>query len=249
MTTTRIYHILALWLLGVISPSYALTNFGTSPGDAMLTPPPPPKPAIFGIHFDDTPQQITTMLAEAGLLLEKQESKDSHGIIKLLIFTGIPGGLTVRDGTTHLLFFKNKLTRLDLLFTPSYRNFLVVRNQLFSSLGTRFKVNTEHASMDGYLRAKLAHLQTNEFDDEAEEAVKQSLLNGTTFFFYSIQDRRGELNINYSFAAAHKPKTHAQLLLHYSLKARMEEMNAWAAEQNTRLHAKKGVSHPILPNH
>jgi len=224
---------LLLGSIGLSNNLEALSNFNTDDTneDISLTSAPHPKPTIFGIKFDNTPKQTIQLLTEEGLELLSQEAHGPYNLISVLTFKGIPKELILEEGTTRLLFFKNKLTRIDLAFNPNYRNFLIVREQLFQSMENQFRIISKHETMDRFLRSKLALLKKDEFNHNAEEAVKQSMLEGKTFFFYAIQDLNNELNISYSFSAAHQSTLQPQLLLHYSLKTRMEEMQAFHTER------------------
>jgi len=215
---------------GITLTATAVYGLRLKDGDVTLAPPSPPKPTILGIPFEATPATASELLTEQGLTLLSQEAKDNKGCLQVLTFDGIPQGLQINEGRSRLVFFKNKLTRMDFLFTPSYQNFLIVRDCLFRSLGQRFTIDKQQQLMDNYLRAHLANINDNEFDNHAEDLIRQSMLLGKTCFFYSLKDQYDELNVTYSFTSSSDSEGEKtpSLMLHYSLKNNVEAYNSYS---------------------
>ena len=84
-------------------------------------------------------------------------------------------------------------------FNPSYENFLMVREQLLSSLGTRFQVENEQVAMDNLLKAHLSSLGRNVFNATSDEAVSKALQRGNTYWYYKIKDTTDTLSVILSY--------------------------------------------------
>lgn len=183
---------------------------------------------ILGIEVGSSSAQVSSKLAKMGMKAKSQKLLSRSKRLRLFEFEGIPEGLAIREGTTRLLFFEDKLVRIDFFFAPTYKNYLLVKNQLFSSMGGRFDLEKQNESMDGMLRAHLAALGRNEYDAESEMAVQKALARGTTFFFYNIQDKQDQLNVTFSFLAKKNDggQKRPELLLHYSEKAEMQRLRS-----------------------
>ena len=175
---------------------------------------------FFGLAFNSSSSIIATTAKDMGLSLVK-EKKAAGGVeITLQTYDGVPAGLWVEEGSSDFLFFSDSLVRMDLFCDPTYKNFLLLRKQLMHSLGERFVVEEKQESMDALLKAHLAALKENEYTSRTENAIITAIKRGSTFFFYSLEDTQGEMNVTLSFSAVKESelKLRPQLHLHYSSK-------------------------------
>ncbi len=213
-----IIRVLFVLAMGLFTP---LCGFDQINGDLSLKPEPPPKPEVFGIGFGDDIRTVTERLGQLGLPLKNQRVVGTDGNARILTFSGIPRDIPVADGTTELLFFRNELIRMDFLIPPTYNNFLLVRNQLFYSMGKRFRLEHRKEVMEDMLRTSLADLQP----EKRENSVRKSLVKGSTFYFYKLGDQRRELDVTYSFYSppSSTGTPQPELRLHYSLAGALDE--------------------------
>jgi hypothetical protein len=212
-------------------------------GDITLGPEPVRKSVIMGVSFGDNTNTVIEELTRGGLTLDSRKSDEGKGLVQRVVFRGTPQQLAVANGRSELIFFQDQLIRMDFLFPPEFHNFLIVRRQLLSSVGGRFSLGRKRETMDDQLRSYLARLKEPAMTDEAKLAVNTSLVEGSTFFFYRLNDSNGEVNITYSY---HAPKLFneeivPELRLHYSLKSGLEQVRAYRKE------TKSGNQVSVLP--
>jgi len=178
-----------------------------------------PLPRIFGISFGEDLFTVSQEMTKLGLSVANQKMLDKEGQTLVLMFSGTPRNIPVKDGLSKLLFFEGKLIRMDFVLPPTYENFLVVRNQLFYSMGDRFQLDFKQEVMEDLLRSTLANMSGDDRNRKSNELVNQSMVKGSTFFYYKLRDNNQELNVTYSFHASKnkngQPKP--ELRLHYSL--------------------------------
>ena len=178
-----------------------------------------PLPQIFGISFGQDLSTVSQQMDKLGLSVLDQKVLDREGQTLVLKFSGIPRGIPVSKGISKLLFFEGKLIRMDFVIPPSYENFLVVRNQLFYSMGDRFQLDFKQEVIEDLLRSRLANMSQDEETKKSNDLVNQSMIKGSTFFYYKLRDNNQELNVTYSFHATKNRKGASipELRLHYSL--------------------------------
>jgi len=193
--------------------------------DMTLLPPPPEKPTIMGVPFGINPKGASGLISAMGLKFREQINGED-GYVKVMTFEGIPPGLKVENGVSRFVFFKDQLIKMDYFFEPSYTNFLLVRQRLFGTMKERFSVKDKKEEMDKFLRAHLASLEIAGLDDQSEETIQNSIVDGKTFFFYNIDDSQKQLNATFSLTASREQEAAPQLLLHYSLKSGIEEFQS-----------------------
>ena len=210
--------------------------------DISLHVTPPKASIILGLKFGNTLIETNEAMANMGLKLIEKSRHNASPRLTTVQYSGIPEGFPVRRGQSTLTFYDNQLVRMDLEFPASYRNFLMIRHQLFTALGQRFQVKKKHESMEDRLRTQLAHLRQNEFGKKSESDVIQSMNQGNTFFYYNLTDSKNELNVIYSFVSRRdsRGKMKPKLELHYSDKSKMEEIKV-------NLNAPKPEQELILP--
>lgn len=196
-----------------------------------------PKARVLGIDPDGTPEGIEEELKTNGLyLLRKNLSKD---YLLNLDFQGLPKGLWIREGKTSLYFFEGRLYRIELVFEPSYSNFLLLRKQLFRSLGTRFSIKQSQESIDNFLKSHLANLKEGEYSERTEEEIQAALKRGNTFYFYALADNKNELDVVLSYSSRRKNKSlEPNLYLVYSFITLLDEIKLF----------EKAVEAKILPH-
>lgn len=189
-----------------------------------LLPEPLSSTHLMGLPFGENPSRAVKELIALGLELEKQETLDENRLVKVLTFQGIPQKFYGTEGRTIALFFRNKLIRADFVFEPKYRNFLIVKNALFSVFEERFSLEKEQNVMDDFLKSHLAQIDAGDFNASSEALIESSLKDGKTFFYYKVKDQQDEFNIAYSFFSAPQRDGNRtpRLQLHYSLKEEMD---------------------------
>ena len=194
-------------------------------GDLSLVPKPPPKPVIFGVPFGNDPQMILKKAQSMGMPMESHRRLDKSGRTQVFTFSGTPKTLPIQDGKTEFLFFDKELIRIDFLFPPSYKNFLVVRQEVYRTGNDRFKVDRRQEVIDDQLRAHLAQLGRGEYTAETEGHITSAMLKGSTFFFYSLKDRKQQINATYSYYSPpnKEGRPEPELRLHYSLKEGLDK--------------------------
>lgn len=193
--------------------------------DMTLIPPPPEKPTIMGVPFGINPKSASKLISSMGLKFRNQVNGED-GFVKVMTFEGIPPGLSVERGVSRFVFFKDQLVKMDYFIEPSYTNFLVVRQKLFSKMEERFSVGEKKEEMDKFLRAHLAGLEMAGLDKRSEKVIQDSITKGKTFFFYNINDSQKQVNATYSLTASRNESNTPQLLLHYSLKSGIDEFRS-----------------------
>jgi len=205
----------------------ALEHVGNDENTSLF-PRLPPREKFFGLQFETTPKKAIQTLTSAGLTLDQNEDPQTQGYVRTFTFNGVPNELGNLDGKTRLLFFRNKLIRIDIKFEPTYQNFLNLRPSFFKTLSNRFSIEKKQEIMDYYLKTHLAHLKKEEFNEEIEHDVQESIVKGKTLFFYKIKDSKNLLNIYYSFAPKQDPEgIKPELQIHYSLKEGIADLQTY----------------------
>ena len=222
-------------------------------GNLTLLPEPPPKPSILGLSFGENSSNISRVLSKMGLHLihdqkaykkNKSNNKSNQNrYVQTLLFEGLPKDIRLHSGLTgksKVFFLKNALSRIDLNFPPSYKNFLLIRSHLFHSLGSRFSIEKKREFMESQLKTHLAHLK--EFNTEAESAIKKSMIKGRTSYYYLIKDKFNKLNVILSFSPVKQKdgSLKPNLLLHYSLKNAMSELRGLNKKSKKRILPQNG---------
>jgi hypothetical protein len=236
--------ILSFFLIGMmaVSPLFALEQTDRF---YSLKPEPAPQPKILGIGIADSPNKIIATLASMGMTIDKREIQGENGELKVLFFNGLPDGLPLKKGRSKVVFLDERLIHFELTFEPSYENFLLVRSQLFTTLGERFALDEKKEYMDEKLKAYLANLQKGEYGESSEKEVTRGLLAGTTLFMYDIKDKKEEIEAKYGYYPdiAMNGKITPKLQLQFTLK---KEMDAYKqrTEGKKEAEAKKPT---ILP--
>ena len=77
----------------------------------------------------------------------------------------------------------------------------------------------------GALKTHLAHLRRNEFGEGTEERIKNTMLEGSTFFHYTLRDSKEEFRSTFAFVTltGAKGDREPSLLLHFGLSRGIEE--------------------------
>lgn len=223
-----------------VAPLLALESIN---GDLSLLPDPPPKSELLGITFEETPGKVLRALAERGLTMRGKEVLDDKRLIQVFTFEGLPSEFGLKGGLTRLTFFRNQLVALDFEFPPTYKNFLVIKDKLFSSLGGRFSLEKKQEFMDDDLRAHLAHLKPGQFGSGSEQKIRQAMVAGSTFFHYVLKDKQAEFRATYAYVALGKTveERNPSLMMHFGLKSAIAEMREYS-------HAEHKEENPgILP--
>ena len=221
--------------------SFSLSAMQMTDGDLTFTPPPPPKPAVLGLKFGSNQKEVSSFIAPFSRGQSKREELQG-GRIVLLTFQGVPKGLTITSGRSLCYFYRDQLTKVVFKPTPSYENFLVIRAALKDSLGERYTLGSNYETMDPHLRQQLANIESMVLGGKSEQAIRSSIEEGKTFFSYTWNDNRGELDITLNYTA--DPVTRAPTLtLHYDYLPGIAEM------QMSRGARMGGQNHPSLaPN-
>lgn len=223
-----------VWVSGLYLGLFgALEALNFENGDFSLLPAPPPKSQLLGITFEETPGKVLSHLSERGLVMKNRNSLDEKRLIQIFDFEGIPSELVIREGETRLTFFRNRLIALDFSFKPTYMNFLLIRAEIFRSLGGRFSLATKKERMDGPLKTHLAHLKSSEYGADTEERIKSTMLSGGTFFHYTLHDKQEEFRSTFVFLAAREEKQvekKVKLLLNFSLNRGLQEAKEYRKE-------------------
>jgi len=182
-----------------------------------------PRASVLGIKPDSDPEIIEKELIEKGMQLI--EKKNPKGYLLSLKFRGLPKGLWIQEGKTSLFFFEGRLFRIQLSFAPSYANFLLIRKQLFRSLGSRFSIQQSQESIDNFLKSHLANLKDGEYSERTEKEIQEALMRGNTFYFYSLGDNKNELDVALSYSTKkRKGKLEPRLNLVYTFTNIIEEI-------------------------
>lgn len=176
-----------------------------------------PKPKILGVSFDDNKTTVQESLKKIGMLPKHSQDDPKHPHRQALLYNSVPEGLWITEGESQFLFFNDELIRINLSFPATYSNFLILKKQLFHSLGERFTVAETKESMDDFLKAHLANLKNNEYSERTEEEIINALKRGNTFFFYALADNKNEMDVSLVFSAygTSKENLKPQLLLQY----------------------------------
>ncbi len=175
------------------------------------------KPEILHIPFNTPPSTLPPFLSRIGLPKESEKIHEYKSFLTIT-YAGIPQEIDVQDGITKLFFYKNKLYKILLSFSPSYENYLIVKNQLTKALNTRFSIQKKAECIDPILQTKLSFLKPGEYNRTIEDEIAQSLCSGKTFFSYSLEDSMNTFDIDYTLSANKKNNAiEPVLLLSYSL--------------------------------
>lgn len=232
-----------LSLLLILLP---LSTFALEQKDRFLSlkPEPPPQPKILGVGIADSPNKIIATLASMGMTIDHREQAGEAGELKILVFNGLPDGLPLKKGQSKVVFLNDRLIHFELTFEPTYENFLLVRSQLFTTLGDRFSIGEKQEFMDEKLKAHLANLQKGEYGHNTEQTVTRSLLAGSTLFMYDIKDKQNEIDAKYGYYPdiAMAGKITPKLQLQFTLKKEMDEYK----KRNTDKKATE-PKHTIFP--
>ena len=216
---------LLLYALTLLS---ATPLFSQLPGDDMsLQATIDPKPKILGLDPRATPEDAKGTFENMGM--RWIDSKNISPFVNAFNYSGTPDALWIKDGTTTAYFFQTSLLRIDVYLKPTYSNFLLIRDQLFDSMGERFTIKQTKESIDEFLKAHLSTLQPGEYDERTEMEIKAGLLRGNTFYYYRLGDAKEDLTVVLSFSTG-KDKDGTvipQLMLHYSFLKPLEELQAY----------------------
>lgn len=186
-----------------------------------------PKPKILGLDPRATPEDAKGTFESMGM--KWLESKNISPFVNAYNYQGTPDALWIKEGKTTAFFFQTSLLRIDVYLKPTYSNFLLIREQLFDSMGERFNVKQSKESIDEFLQAHLSSLQPGEYDERTEMEIKAALLRGNTFYYYRLGDNKEDLTVVLSFSTG-KDKDGTiipQLMLHYSFLKPLEELQAY----------------------
>ncbi len=196
-----------------------------------------PRPKVLGLSFNDSVTEVDAILKQMGMSSIKNGATHATPPITYKMYAGVPSGLWVQKGKSQFLYFKNKLLRMDFTFDPSYENFLLIRSQLMQSLGKRFSLEEKKEAMDDFLKAHLATLSNNEYNDRTEQEIMNALKRGKTFFYYSLADNKKEMNVTLSYFSAETQdgESKPQLSLHYSSKQGLEILVEYEEAQKTKI--------------
>lgn len=186
-----------------------------------------PKPKILGLNPSTTPEETKATFENMGM--ELIDSKTISPFVRAYNYTGTPNALWIKDGTTTAYFFQTSLLRIDTYLKPSFSNFLLIRDQLFDSMGERFSMKQSKESIDEFLQAHLAHLKPGEYDERTEMEISAALLRGNTFYYYRLGDAKEDLTVVLSFSTGKNKEGTIipQLMLHYSFLKPLEELQAY----------------------
>ncbi len=204
-----------------------------NPLDYSLVEKPQSGPKVLGLEFGMREAGIANTLKEMGI--ERYQSRSTmgaHDAIVNLVYDKIPQGLAVNEGEMRLTFFQKELVRCSLRFPPTYENFLIIKSQLFRSLGKRFTIEKETTVMDDLLRAHLAMLGSGGFDSASEKAVIQALDRGNTFWYYHLKDTKGVLDVFFAFSSQQDVdgNPNPRLRLYYAWNQGMDKMKSYQKE-------------------
>jgi hypothetical protein len=186
-----------------------------------------PQPKILGLDPGAPPEEAKESFKKMGMTFKGRRSISYF--VKAYDFDGVPDALRLKDGKTTVFFFQTNLLRIDIQFEPSFQNFLVIRDQLFQSLGERFSLKQQKESIDEFLKSHLANLEPGEYDERTEIEIKSALLRGNTFYYYRLGDTREDLTVVLSFSTTKNSDNILipQLMLHYSFVKSLEELQAY----------------------
>lgn len=154
---------------------------------------------LFGFEFGNTVTSSLQRAKELGLTILSSKIIDTDNNIRELLLIGKIDELSIAKGKWRLVYKDNSLVSLDVSFPPTYKNFLLIRSQLLSSLGTRFSVGERQESMDSRIKQRLTFGDSEEKKKAITQDLIASIQSGKTFFNYKIEDKFNEINIYYSY--------------------------------------------------
>lgn len=194
-----------------------------------------PKPKVLGIDPDASPAAAEEALKSMGIF--KSAEKKFGPFVRSYVYDGIPEGLWVQQGETTLSFVEEQLMRIDLSLEATYENFLLLKEQLFASLGERFTIEQSKEAIDDFLKSHLASLAPGEYSERTEEEIQQALQRGNTFFHYVLADSRNELKVIISFYAPKDSQGYRKpnLILHYGFVQPLEELELMVEASKTKI--------------
>jgi hypothetical protein len=193
-------------------------------------------PKVLDFQFGRSEAWVLNQLHSQGMEINKKSEDENMRLSKWFV-SGTPHGLTVSKGKTQFVFFKNRLIQMRVNFNPSYENFLMVREQLLSSLGTRFQVENEQVAMDNLLKAHLSSLGRNVFNATSDEAVSKALQRGNTYWYYKIKDTTDTLSVILSYRSV-KESDHLrrpELELFYAWKKGVDSWKTYEEAQKVTI--------------
>ncbi len=173
---------------------FEATDYGLTLGSE-----PEKKPMLMGLKFGGSITEAVDQVKQIGLKFLSSEKKGVQGKQLEIVYEGIPEAFPVKQGHMRLHFDQNQLVQVDLEFNPSYNNFLLVRQQLLSSLGKRFSIHKKQEYLEPSVRTQFAHAKEDEAKKQAEKSIAAAIRRGTTFFSYQIKDSQEEFDVMYSF--------------------------------------------------
>lgn len=154
-------------------------------------------PKVLGIQLGSGPSTVGNAMQSMSIKLANRKESGANNVITIDTYDGLPTDLIVKQGITKAIFFKNQLIQLYLIPQPSYKDFLLLKTQLFNALGERFALSTKKEAMNNFLKAHLAMSKSNE--DIDEKAISESIIKGETYWFYEITDKEKEMKISLSY--------------------------------------------------
>ncbi len=168
-------------------------------GDFSLLPEPPQATSIFGLTLNESPRAVVESLRKMGLAAHSLDAYPNHPELRQMTVNALPPELSAEKGSTLLIFNQDKLVHVTFNVEPSYENFLLLKHRIGKSLGSRFKLQQSNESMDRYLQSHLAQLQDQEYNDSSEQEISHAMSRGSTYFFYTFKDSRGEMDVRYTY--------------------------------------------------
>lgn len=158
-----------------------------------LAPLAQPKPNVFGISFASSPSEVIVDMHRFETSLLHFKKIDSS--IGYQIFRGTPP-FSTQGTSSYMKYFNDKLVSMSFKFSPSFSNYLILKDQLLDDLGSRYKVKKDDGHIEPFLKAELLNISGSGIPKEIEEKLTNSILAGKTFFYLPLEDKKKEVEIS-----------------------------------------------------
>ncbi len=168
---------------------------------STLAPSEPPRESIFGIAFSSPPAEVQVHMQRNDTSLLRSMNMPEDMIYQ--VYKGTPA-FAVPGVRSYMKFFDDKLISMSFRFQPSFKSYLILKDQLLKDLGARFKIGKQ-GLIDPFIKASLLDISDEGITKELESEIVQSILDGSSVFYVPIEDSAKKVNISLYWTRSTNP--------------------------------------------